>query len=237
MGWIKDFYRSSLGKKALMATSGIVLFGFVFVHMVGNLKMYLGAEAFNHYAAGLRELGAPFFPYGSLLWIARAVLLGAVVVHMVAAWQVWRQAKTARGNDPYRKHTWIQADYAVRTMRWGGVIILLFIVYHLLHLTFGTVQEGFQHPTPVGDGTFVYHAYENLVHGFSGHPLIALFYILANLALGLHLYHGVWSLFQTLGANHPRYNAWRRGFAVAFAFLVTAGNISFPIAVLTGLVK
>ena len=235
---MKTLTESSLGKKALMAVSGIVLFGFVFVHMAGNLKMYMGEEAFNQYADGLRELGAPFFPHSGLLWVARIVLLAAVLVHMWAAWAVWRQAKAARGKS-YVKHRYVQADYAVRTMRWGGVIILLFIIYHLLHLTFGTVHPDFQPPTEVVmDGHVVekHNAYHNVVTGLAN-PLVALVYIVANLALGFHLYHGVWSLFQTLGLNHPRYNALRRYAAAAFAFIVTAGNVSFPIAILSGIVR
>lgn len=238
MGWIQATFRSSLGQKALMAVSGIMLFGFVFTHMTGNLKLYVGPEAFNHYAADLRGLGAPFFPEEGLLWLLRILLIAAVIAHIVSAFLVTRQARAARGGSRYRKHSYVQADYAVRTMRWGGVIILLFIIYHLLHLTWGVAHPDFMHPTRElvgGEVVVQYHAYQNVVSGFRN-PLVSLFYIIANLALGLHLYHGLWSLFQTLGWNHPRYNSWRRGFAALFAFLVTAGNVSFPIAVMTGVV-
>lgn len=219
-----SFYGSSLAKKAVMAVSGVVLFGFVLVHMAGNLKMYLGQEAFDHYAESLRQLGTPLLPPSGLLWVARLVLLAAVAAHVVSAWQVSRQSWRARGSR-YVKHAYVATDYAARTMRWGGVIILLFVVYHLLHFTFGTVHPDFR-PGEV---------YHNVVVGFRN-PVIALFYVAANLFLGLHLFHGVWSLFQSLGWNHPRYNAWRRAAAATFAFVVTAGNVSFPIAVLTGVV-
>jgi succinate dehydrogenase / fumarate reductase cytochrome b subunit len=143
----------------------------------------------------------------------------------VAAWQVSRRSRRARGSR-YVKHAFVETDYAARTMRWGGVIILLFVLYHLMHLTWGNVHPDFR-PGEV---------YHNVVVGFQN-PLVALVYVAANLALGLHLYHGVWSLCQSLGLNHPRYNPWRRSAAAAFAFVVTAGNVSFPIAVLTGVVS
>lgn len=227
MSELAAFYRSSLGKKTVMAVSGLVLFGFVVAHMAGNLKMYLGPEAYNHYAEGLRELGAPFFPHGALLWVARIVLLAALAAHVMAAVQVTLQSRSAR-RVGYVRQVFQQTDYAARTMRWGGVLILLFVVYHLLHLTVGARAV---HPEFVsGD------VYSNVVTGFS-HPLVAGAYVLANLALGFHLFHGLWSLFQTLGWNHPRYNSWRRGFAAFFSFVVSAGNISFPLAVLAGVVK
>ncbi|MFN7961996.1 MAG: succinate dehydrogenase cytochrome b subunit [Thermoanaerobaculia bacterium] len=227
---------SSLGKKAVMAVSGLILVGFVLAHMAGNLKMYLGREAFNHYAAGLRELGQPFFPHGGLLWVARGVLLAAVVAHIGSAWLLTRQAQRARATR-YQRHAYAQADYAVRTMRWGGVILLLFVVYHLLHLTLGVVHPSFTHPETLPGGTEAYHAYENLVAGFAGHPLVALAYMAANLALGFHLYHGIWSAGRSLGLGTASSDAlWRRA-ALLVAFVVTAGNLSFPIAVLCGVVK
>ncbi len=221
-----SLWSSSLGKKAVMAVSGLILFGFVLVHMAGNLKMYQGREAYNHYAEGLRELGAPFFPESGVLWVARVVLLAAAVAHVVAAWQVSRQSQAARGGR-YARHQYVQADYAVRTLRWGGVILLLFVVYHLLHLTFGNPAV---HPDFIpGD---VFH---NVVVGFTN-PLVSIFYLLANVALGFHLYHGLWSVFQTLGINRVGMQERWRAVAAVFAFVVTAGNVSFPIAVLTGVI-
>ena len=230
MSWFQDLFRSAVGKKAVMALSGLVLFGFVLVHMLGNLKAYQGAEAFNAYAAGLREIGVPELPYGGALWIARSVLLAAAVLHIWAAWAVTMESRKARPvaySRPLTSHT----SYASRTLRWGGVILLLFVVYHLLHLTFGTLHPDFQAET---NGQF--HAYHNFVTGFRVWWVSA-FYIVANLALGLHLYHGLWSLFQSLGWNHPRYNLWRRRFAQTFSLVVTAGNVSFPLAVLSGLIR
>ena len=221
------FYRSAVGKKVVMAVTGLALFGFVLGHMLGNLKLYFGAEALNHYAEWLRELGTPLLPHGGLLWIARIGLLAAVGLHIWSAWQVTRMNRKARPQDYSRRAT-IQASYASRTMRWGGVLIALFVLYHLAHFTFG---PAWAHPDFVpGD---VYH---NVVAGFSVWP-ISLFYIVAQAALALHLYHGLWSLFQSLGWNHPSFNPWRRTFAKAFAAVIFIGNISFPISVLTGLVS
>jgi succinate dehydrogenase / fumarate reductase cytochrome b subunit len=225
MSWIGDFWKSALGKKAVMAVTGIILFGFVLVHMLGNLKLYLGPEALNHYAEWLREMGSPLFPHESALWIFRLVLLAAVAGHMWSAWKVTRESWAARPSKYVRTER-VQLDYAARTMRWGGVIIALFVVYHLLDLTTGTLNPDFVS----GD---VYH---NVVAGFSVW-WVALIYIVANLFLGFHLYHGLWSMFQSLGWNHRRFNRWRRYFAVTFAVVVTVGNVSFPIAVLTGLVS
>lgn len=222
--WGLGFYRSQLGKKAVMAVTGIILFGFVFFHMVGNLKVYLGAESLNAYAEGLRDLGEPILPRTFLLWTARSVLLGAVLLHIWSSLQLTIANRKARPV-AYRRVDYAAANYAARTMRWGGVIIALFVVYHLAHLTFGTVHPDF---VP-GD---VYH---NFITGLRS-PVVSGFYVLANLALGLHLYHGLWSLFQSLGLNNPRHNHWRDLFAKGFAAVVVIGNLSFPIAVLTGLV-
>jgi succinate dehydrogenase cytochrome b subunit len=207
-----------------MALSGLVLFGFVLGHMAGNLKLYLGADALNHYAEWLREVGAPLLPHGVLLWIARAVLLAAVVVHVVSAWQVTQMDRRARPQ-AYAERRIVKTTYASRTMRWGGVIILLFVFFHLAHFTFGAPWA---HPDFVqGD---VYH---NVVAGFRVWP-VSVLYIVAQAALALHLYHGLWSLFQTLGWNHPKINPWRRNFARVFAVVIFVGNVSFPISVLAG---
>lgn len=233
MTWIGDFWRSTLGKKAVMAVSGIVLFGYVLLHMIGNLKLYLpqyaegehaGEFPLDVYAGWLRDMGAPLLPHEGALWLVRIVLLAAVVGHVWAAWQVTRASRAARSKR-YEKVDRVQMGYAERTMRWGGVIILLFVVYHVLHLTTGQAHADFQ----PGD---VYH---NVVAGFSLWWVSAI-YVVANLFLGLHLYHGLWSMFQSLGWNHPTFNPWRRKFAAVFAVVVTVGNVSFPLAVLTGLV-
>ena len=225
MAWFFDLYRPAVGKKAVMATSGIVLFGFVLLHMVGNLKLYEGPRVLNAYAEFLRTAGEPAVPRSGLLWMARLVLLAAVALHVTAAWQLTRAAHAARPV-AYAAAARVHTSYASRTMRWGGVIILLFVVFHLLHLTWGVVHPSF---VP-GD---VYH---NVVAGFQVW-WVALFYIAAQVALGFHLYHGLWSLFQSLGWSHPRFNRWRRWLAHGFAWIVTLGNVSFPLAVLSGLVR
>jgi len=225
MSWFGEVYRSAVGKKAVMAVTGIILFGFVLLHMVGNLKLYEGPQVLNSYAGFLRTVGSPAIPTSGLLWIVRIVLLVSVVLHMWAAWQVTLMSRAARPH-PYGRRDFVEASYASRTMRWGGVIILLFVVYHLLDLTFGAVNPNFRE----GD---VYH---NVVASFSVW-WVAAFYVAAQVALGFHLYHGMWSLFQSLGWNHPRFNSWRRGFATAFAWIITVGNISFPLAVLAGVIR
>ena len=211
------FFRSSIGKKVVMAVSGVVLFGFVLGHMLGNMQVYLGPAALNGYAEKLRHLGP-------LLWAVRALLLAAVVAHIASAWSLTRMSRAARPVG-YRARENRESTYASRTMRWGGVIILLFIVYHLMHFTFGNAHPDF---VP-GD---VFH---NFVVGFQS-VWVSGFYILAMVALGFHLYHGVWSMLQTVGLSHPRYDRLRHAFATLFAVVVVAGNISFPLAVLTGLI-
>ena len=214
------FYASSIGKKVVMAVSGLVLFGYVVVHMIGNLQVYLGPEALNSYAESLRKVPA-------LLWALRVGLLVAVALHIWSAWSLTRMNRQARPVG-YRERANRASTYASRTMRWSGVILLLFVIYHLLHFTFGP-RVVHPHFVP-GD---VYH---NFITGFQ-HPLVSAFYILATLALGLHMYHGVWSMVQTVGLSHPRYNSFRQAFAAAVTAVVVAANISFPVAVLTGLLR
>ncbi|MDX1503683.1 MAG: succinate dehydrogenase cytochrome b subunit [Thermoanaerobaculia bacterium] len=227
MSKILAFYRSPVGKKAVMAATGFLLFGFVFVHMAGNLKLYQGAEAMNKYAEFLRDFGKPVLPREGVLWVARVALLAAAGLHILSAAQLTLLARRARPQD-YERRARIKATYASRTMRWGGVIVLAFILYHLAHFTFG---PAWAHPDFVhGD---VYH---NVVAGFSVW-WVAAFYVVAQVLLGLHLYHGLWSMFQSLGwyvADDP--NDWRRRFAQVFAVVIAVVNISFPVAVLTGIV-
>jgi succinate dehydrogenase / fumarate reductase cytochrome b subunit len=224
-----------MGRKALMAVSGVLLIGFVVAHMLGNLKLYLGASKLDHYAAWLRQVGTPALPESGVLWIMRLALLGAVVVHIVAAWQVTRASRRARPVGYTRRRN-VSSDYASRTMRWGGVIILLFIVYHLLHLTWGSVHPDFRGHEAGADGATVYFVYHNVVAGFQVWWVSA-FYALAQLCLGMHLYHGVWSLLQTLGLSSARSVRLQRRLALGLALLVTLGNLSFPISVLAGWVR
>jgi succinate dehydrogenase / fumarate reductase cytochrome b subunit len=214
------FYATSVGKKILMAVSGIILFGFITVHMIGNLQIYIGPERLNAYSRFLHENSL------EILWPARIVLLLSVLVHIVAAAQVWWKDRTARPVG-YRVKVSIATNYAARTMVWSGPIIFFFVIYHLLHLTFGTAAPGEFLEEDV---------YRNVVTGFQHWP-VALAYIVANLALAFHLYHGLWSLFQTLGWEHPRFNACRRWFATIFAAAIAVGNISIPVSVLAGWIR
>ena len=227
MSWWSRFYGSDVGKKAVMALTGIVLFGFVLAHMLGNLKLYIGAEHFNDYAHWLREVGTPAIPHSGLLWAFRIVLLISVVVHIHAAYSLTLTNRRARPVN-YTGRKTLEASYAARTMSWGGTILLLFVVYHLAHLTWGF---GWAHPGFVrGD------PYHNVVSGFQVWWVSAA-YIVAQLALGLHLYHGLSSMFQSLGGFRPGFENTRNRFAQVFAWVVTVGNLSFPIAVLTGVVR
>jgi succinate dehydrogenase / fumarate reductase, cytochrome b subunit len=218
-------WNTTVGKKVVMAVTGVVLVGFVIAHMLGNLKIFLGPEAIDTYAVFLRTVGEPLVPYEVLLWVARIILLVSVVLHILAAVQLTRLNWAARpkGYDTKRS---IATTYAARTMRWGGVIIALFIVYHLLHFTAGFV--GFS------PGQFKeLKVYNNVVAGFSVW-YVSLFYILAMAALCLHLDHGVWSVFQTLGCNNARISSVLKGLSRVVALVVFAGFISVPVAVLAG---
>jgi succinate dehydrogenase / fumarate reductase cytochrome b subunit len=208
---------SVVGKKFVMAVTGVILAGFVLGHMIGNLQIYLGPERINAYGR---------FLHGNLelLWPVRIVLLASVVLHVLMAWQLWMLNTFKARPVAYLKKTAIASDYAARTMVWSGPIVGAFIIYHLLHFTTGTAHPNFIE----GD---VYH---NVITGFQV-PAVALFYIVANILLATHLYHGVWSLFQTLGMNHPRYTPFLKGLAKVYGIVVGLGNCSIPLAVLSGL--
>lgn len=223
--FVVELYRSALGKKYVMAITGMVFMGYVLAHMVGNLKLYQGAEDFNAYAHFLRRLLYPILPESGTLWLLRLVLIGALIMHVVAAAQLTAMNRRARPDSYRQKRDFVAADFAARTMRWTGVIVLLFIGYHLADFTFGWVN-------PVG---LEAEPYERVVASFSI-PAVSAFYLVANIALGVHLYHGGWSLFQSMGWNNRRFNPWRRSFAIGFAAIVVLGNLSFPIAVMLGIV-
>lgn len=215
-------YQSSLGKKAVMAVTGIIGYGFVIAHLIGNLQAFSflgGREALNAYAEFLRSTHG-------LLWVARGVLMVALVMHIVAAYQLTRMSQTGRPVDYVKWNPAGGSDYASRTMRWSGPIVGLFIVYHLMHFTFGNAHPDFV----TGD---VYH---NFVSGFKVW-YVSLFYIIGMVALGFHLYHGAWSMFQSLGLNNPKYNSLIRRLAAVITFLIVAGNISMPVAVLAGFIQ
>jgi len=229
--FLLDLYSTAVGKKYAMAISGVALMGFVLFHMIGNLKMYLGAAELDHYAEFLKQLLYPLAPKESVLWILRAGLLGMLVLHLHAAWSLTVLNRAARPVKYQSARDYEEASLASRSMRLSGIVVFAFIVWHLLDLTFGVVN------TVGTDGEFVRtEVYANVVRSFERWP-VALFYIVANLLLGLHLSHGAWSIFQSLGWNNPRFNAWRRAFARGFAAVVVIGNVSFPVAVLIGVVN
>ena len=214
-------YSTYVGKKYAMAVSGIVLMLFVLAHMIGNLKLYLGASPLDSYSLWLRDVGEPALPRQTLLWTVRVVLIAAVAVHIHAAFVLTLVNRRARRSAYRSPRDYVAASFASRTMRWTGIIVALFVVFHLLDLTWGTANPDFRGGDP----------YHNVVESFRRWP-VAIAYVVANLALATHLYHGAWSLFQSLGWVVR----WRRAFAVTFAAVIAAGNVSFPIAVLTGAV-
>jgi succinate dehydrogenase / fumarate reductase cytochrome b subunit len=217
------FYEAPIGKKAVMAITGVMLVGYVFAHLLGNLQIYSSdAEQINRYAGFLHNPAN-----AAALWAARSVLLLAVGLHIVAATQLWLQNRAARPIG-YVKKADLPASYAARTMIWSGPIVGAFVIFHVLHLTAGKVLELRELGPNMPDVRY------NVITGFSN-PWVSGFYILAMILLCLHLYHGMWSMFQSLGISHPRYSALVKKAAAALAILVAVGNCSIPIAVLTGL--
>ena len=228
-----SLYQTAVGKKWVMAVTGIILLGFVVSHMVGNLKLYLGVVEHNGameydadvYGEFLRDLLVPLFPRTVFLWIIRLVLIAAFALHIHAMYSLTRMNLTA--NKTYSsKRDWLAANFASRSMRYTGVIVLAYLIFHLADLTWGWLpwydyQRG--------------HVQENVVNSLSN-PAVAIIYIVANVLLAVHIFHGAYSMFQSLGVSNPAYNSLRRGFAVAIAAAILIGNVSFPIAVLTGVI-
>lgn len=219
------FYQATIGKKIIVAVTGVILFGFVVGHMVGNLQVFAGPEAMNAYGAFLHGKAG-------ILWAVRLTLLAAVVLHIVYSVQLALQAKQARPVG-YRKWTKVKSSYASRTMIWSGPIIGAFIVYHLLHFTVGAVHPSFQmtggmHSIPL--------PYENIVAGFQV-PVVSIAYIIAMGLLMIHLQHGIWSMFQTVGLNRPSFTPKIKAFATLFSTLLFIGYSSIPVAVMLGIVR
>ena len=234
--FLLDLYSTAVGKKYVMGITGIAMMGFVLFHMIGNLKMYMGAADLDHYAHFLQTLLYPLAPKGWVLWILRGGLISMLFLHLHAAWSLTRLNRHARPVKYQSKRDYQIANFASRTMRWSGIIVLAFLVWHLLDLTFGVVNSHVgEMITHSGDEESVKSVYASVVHSFDRTP-VALFYVVANILLGIHLFHGTWSIFQSLGWNNPRFNTWRRGFATGFAAIVVLGNVSFPIAVMAGIV-
>ncbi|CAL9622506.1 succinate dehydrogenase [Streptomyces sp. enrichment culture] len=221
----RTFWDSTVGKKTVMAVSGVIMLLYLVVHVYGNMKIFFGPDDFNAYGHWLRTVGEPFMHYGWTLWVIRVVLLVAVIAHAVSAYQLSRRDIKAR---PSRyAHSKPRASYATRTMRWGGIILALFIVWHVLDLTTGHVHSGgFQEGRP----------YENVVDTFStwyGNVI----YIVAMLAVGLHIRHGFWSAAQTLGVGSRTRDRALKTTANVLALLLTAGFVAVPVGVMTGLVS
>ena len=222
---VMAFWHTMIGKKVVMAVTGIVLIGFVIAHMLGNLKIFSGPDEINAYSRFLREVGSPELAYEQLLWVVRIVLLICVALHITAAVQLSRMSLAARPVG-YNVKRNIETTFAARMMRWGGGLLVAFIIFHLLHLTAGAV--GFR------AGQFRHLAvYQNVVAAFAIWP-IALFYVVAMAALCLHLYHGIWSMLQTLGWNTAKNEKMLKISSRVIAIVVFFGFSSVPVSVLAG---
>jgi succinate dehydrogenase / fumarate reductase cytochrome b subunit len=232
--FLVDFYSTAVGKKYVMAITGIIGILFVVGHMVGNLKMYLGVITENGeqiydidvYGEFLREILVPILPHGVFLWILRLGLIAALVLHIHAAYTLTLLNRKARPVKYQSARDYQVANFASRTMRWTGIIVVLFIAWHLADLTWGWTNPDFVKGA----------VYRNIDASLSRIP-VAILYIVANIALGIHLFHGTWSLFQSIGWSNPRFNNWRRYLATGVATIVVVGNVSFPVAVLAGIVE
>lgn len=217
---------TSLQLKIVMAVTGVISVLYLVLHMVGNLKIFLGQGALDTYAEFLRTVGEPVLPYSTLLWIIRVVLTVSIVLHIVSATILARRAAKARPVK-YAATPKTPGSYAARTMRWGGVIILLFIVYHILDLTTGTLN-----PNGVGGAV-----YDNVVSDFApGRWYVTLFYTLAVVAVGFHLRHGIWSALQTLGRSDGTRQHVQKIVSTVVAVVLTVGFLAVPFAVTFGLV-
>jgi succinate dehydrogenase / fumarate reductase cytochrome b subunit len=217
------FYEAPIGKKAVMAITGVILFGYVVGHLLGNLQIYSSdPDQINRYAAFLHN-PSNVIP----LWAVRAFLLVAVILHITASVQLWNQNRAARPVRYVKKND-VPTSYAARTMIWSGPIVAAFIIFHVLHLTVGAVL-------PLQEiGPNAPNVHHNVIAGFQN-PAVSGFYILAMILLCMHLYHGLWSMFQSLGINHPRYTPLLKKGAAIVAILIAVGNCSIPIAVMAGL--
>lgn len=223
--WPLNLYQTAVGKKWVMGLTGLGLIGFVVVHMIGNLHLYEGPVEVHEYAEALRDLGGHIIPRTYLLWLMRVGLLVMFALHIHAAMSLTLSNDSNR--DKYRsKQDFAAADFASRTMRWTGPILALFILYHLADLTWGWFDDDWVRGDPYG----------NADRSLSRIP-VAIFYIVANLALAFHLFHGIFSMFTSLGVNSPKLNAMRRPLAAGIAGLVLLGNLSFPIMVQAGVIE
>ena len=224
MSWLIDFAKSSIGAKVVMGVTGAMLVGFVIMHMLGNLQVFLGQDALNAYAKSLHDLGG-------LLWVARLGLIGAVLLHIASGLRLASLNSAARPV-AYANETTVQASFASRYMRMSGLVLLAFIAYHLAHFTLGLTHPDHKALT---DSMGRPDVYSMLILGFK-QPAVALSYVVAMVLLWFHLNHGASSLFKSLGLRHPKYNSMLDMVGPAVATLVVAGNIAMPLAVLTGVI-
>ncbi len=228
--WIVEVYSTDVGKKYAMAISGVLGLLFILAHMIGNLHAFEGRTQLDEYGEGLRDLGEPLLPRSLLIWVfLRIPLIIALIVHVHAAYSLARSNRSARGTARYeRGRAYLAANYASRTMTWTGTIVLLFLAWHLADLTIGleVVNPDFERGA----------VYDNLVASLERWPVFLL-YVVAQGALSLHIWHGAWSLFQSIGVNNERFNAFRRTFATVFAIVVVAGYLTIPIGVQIGLIS
>jgi len=216
---MRAFYRSTIGQKVIMAVTGLLLVGFLLAHMIGNLQVFQGAEAINAYAALLHG------PLGKVVWAQRVVLLAAVLLHIWAAVSLTRRKQAARPVAYARQEPQV-STFASRSIRWGGVIVLAFIVFHILHFTTLDIDRSYVR----GD------VYGNLVKAF-GDPLKVLLYVFAMGWIGLHLYHGLWSSVRTLGVSPASAHPLKRRVALALAAVIWLGFTLVPLAIFAGLVR
>lgn len=226
--WIVEMYRTDVGKKYAMAITGVMLLGFIFAHMIGNLHMFEGARQINEYGEGLRDLGHPLFPRTLVLWVfLRVPIIAAFAIHIHAAYVLGYKNHKARDVKYQSPRDYLAANYASRTMRWSGTIVLLFLAWHLADFTIGvrTVNPGFVRG----------EIYNNVLASFDRWPVVVL-YVAAQLALAFHIWHGAWSLFQSIGANNPRFNPFRRTFANVFTAIVVVGFLAVPFGTVFGII-
>lgn len=228
-----EFYRSAVGKKWVMAITGLLIIGFAIAHMLGNLKMFLppieGIPDIDVYAETLRDLFTPILPEHIFLWILRTGLIAAFAIHVLAAYQLTIMNRRARPDDYAGPRQYVVASYASRTMRWSGVIFLAFLFFHLADFTWG-IQPAAPEAWARGE------VYANFIETFN-RPVVSIFYIVAMVLLTIHLYHGIWSMFQSLGINNPRFNQWRRYLAAGLSVLIGLGFVVPVLAVMFGILE
>ncbi len=229
--WPVRFLHTAVGKKWIMALTGLGMLGFLIAHLIGNLKLFLGTEddgryAIDVYAEGLRELLHPIMPDGAVLWMFRLGLIVMVLAHIWAAATLTAMNRRSNGTNYQSPRDYIAANFASRSMRYTGLIVGAYILFHLADLTLGYTNDGFT------EGA----VHDNMIESLSRWP-VAILYMIAMVAVAVHLYHGAWSMFQSLGFNNPAYNSARRVFAIAVALIIGLGNLSFPILIATGVVS